>query len=78
MIAGCCKVHIAGDILTGLNRNAGKDVFRTASLMGRNKVFKSENFLYGCFQMVEVPAACISLVADHDTGPLLIAHRIGS
>jgi len=55
-----------------------KQVLRHASLVRRDHVGEAEDVSHGIAEVEEVSASRIRLVANHQPGPLAIAHRRGS
>ena len=79
--AGGVKGHVRQNIL-GLGMvgiiHAGQKLLGRASLMGGDDVREAKNILNGRFIMIEAAIAHIGLVADHQGGPLAVAHGGGA
>ncbi len=65
-------------MLAGLDHRLADQVLGAAALVGGHHIAVAVVGLHRLFQVVEVPAAGISLVAHHHAGPLPIAHGAGA
>jgi hypothetical protein len=72
------EVHVAGDHVAGLDEHLADDVLGAAALVGGHDVRVAVDVLHGLLQVEEVLAARVSLVAEHEPGPLLGRHRVGA
>ena len=75
VLAGGGEVHVHGDVLAGTDANLGGQVFCAPPLVGRHHMSETVHLLDRLLQGVEVAAAGVGLVAQHQTGPLIVAHR---
>ena len=53
-------------------------MFRSATLVGRNQKFIAVILLNTALKVVEIHATCISLIPEHHSRPLIVAHGVGS
>ncbi len=72
------EVHVAGHDVAGLDEDLREDVLRTAPLVGGHEVRVAVELLHRLLQVVVVAAAGVSLVAQHQPGPLAVAHGAGA
>ena len=72
------EVHVARHVVAGLDQDARQQVLGAAALVGRDDVAVAVVLLDRRFEVVEVAAAGIGLVAHHHAGPLPVAHRAGA
>jgi len=72
---GGVEGHVEGDDVALLDERAEDDVFGCAPLMDGNGVVEAEHLLDCLLQVEEAVGAGVGLVAHHDGGPLLLAHR---
>ena len=72
------EVHVARHVLPFLDHRLADQVFRAAPLMRGHDVLVAVVFLDRFFQMIEVAAAGVGFIAQHDARPLAIAHRAGA
>ena len=72
------EVHVAGHVLAGLDDGTADQVFRAAPLVGGDQVAVAVDALHRLFQVVEVAAAGVGLVAQHHARPLAVAHGAGA
>ena len=76
---GGIEVHVARNILTGLDQTRRQNIFGGASLMCRDKIFESEYFSFDRgFETIERARTGVQLVAAHDRCPLILTHRAGA
>ena len=71
---GGVEVDIVGNDHPFLQDGGKQQVLRHPSLVGGNDVLEAENVVHGIFEVVIIFAAGIGLVAQHHSGPLVIAH----
>ena len=76
--AGSGEVHVARNIVARFDHDGREQVFCTTALVGRNDVFEAIVFTHDFFQVVEVAAARIGFVTNHQASPLFVAHRAGA
>ena len=69
------KWLLLGTTWPGAKRAAEQDALRGAPLVGRDDVAVAEDVLHRLLEAKEARAAGVGLVAAHDAGPLLRAHR---
>src|SRR5271157_1317087 len=75
---GGIEVHVARNILPGLDQTCAQNIFGGASLMCWDEIFESENIFDRGFETVERARTGIRLVAVHNRRPLILAHRAGA
>ena len=68
------EVHVAGDVVAGLDQRLADEVLRAAALVGGHDVAVAVEPLDRRLEVVEVAAARVRLVAQHHPGPLAVAH----
>ncbi len=78
MRLGRGEVVIHGHHVAGFNKSFGQQVFRRASLVSRQQILKSQNFLDRIGQLIETLAAGVSLVRNHHGAQLVVAHGVGA
>ncbi len=66
------EIHVARNVLSGLYRNLADQMLGTAALMSRHDVLVSVEFLHSGFEVVEIAAACVCLIAQHHSRPLSV------
>ncbi len=59
---GSVEMHIRGNAVPGLDKQAGEDVFRTSALVGGDEMLKPENALHGIGQTVIGTRPCIEFI----------------
>ena len=72
------EVHVARYVVARFDEDGGEQVFCTTALVGRDDVLEAEVFAHDFFQVIEVAAAGIGFVANHEASPLIVAHRVGA
>ncbi len=72
------EVRVVRNHVPGAAHGAEQDSLRGPSLVGRNHVSKTEDVLYRILETVITVTSRVRLVAAHDSGPLLGAHRTGA
>ena len=72
------KYMLPGTKSPGLMQHLREDVLGAAALVGRHDVAVAVVLLDGLFEVIEVAAAGVGLVAQHHAGPLPVAHRAGA
>ncbi len=72
------KYMLPGTIVAGLDQRLADQVFGAAALVGGDEVLVAVVGLHGVFEVVEVAAAGVGLVAQHHAGPLAVAHGVGA
>ena len=75
---GSGEVHVARNIVARFDHDGREQVFCTTALVGRDDVFEAVVFTHDFFQVVEVAAARIGFVTNHQASPLFVAHRAGA
>ena len=68
------EVHVPGHMIARLDEQLGQDVLGAAALVRGHHVPIAVAFAHGGFEVVEVGAAGVGLVAEHHAGPLPVAH----
>ena len=76
--AGGGEVHVAGDVVAFIDHGLADEVLCAAALVGRDDIFVPIIFLDSFLEVIEIDAAGVSLVTEHDAGPLAVAHRAGA
>ena len=72
------EIHVAGHEVARLDQDPREDVLGAAALVGRHDVAVAVVLLDRRFEVVEVAAAGVGLVAQHHARPLPVAHRAGA
>ena len=72
------EVHVARHMVAVLDEDLRHQVFGAAALVCRHEVLVAVILPHYGFEVVEILAAGIGLVAQHHAGPLPIAHRRGA
>jgi hypothetical protein len=72
------EIHVAGHVVAILDQDLRHQVLGAASLVCRHEVLVAIVLLHHGFEVVEILAAGIGLVAEHHAGPLPIAHCGGA
>jgi hypothetical protein len=72
------EVHVAGHDVAGLDHHAAEDVLGAASLVGRDEVLVAVVPMDRVLEVVVVDAPGVGLVAEHQPGPLAVAHGAGA
>lgn len=72
---GGVEVHIRRDKVPSPDERGSQDVFGGASLVGREKVFESENVIHRRFETMVGTRPGVRFVAEHHCRPLVLAHR---
>ena len=72
------EVHVAGHEVARLDQQPREDMLGAASLVRRNQMAIAVILLHRVFEVVEVAAAGVGLVAEHHAGPLPVAHGVGA
>ena len=72
------EVHVAGHEVARLDEHLREDVLGAASLVGGHEVAIAVILAHGVFEVIEVAAAGVGLVAEHHAGPLPVAHGAGA
>ena len=78
MQSGRGEIHVSGHELARLDGAAAEEMLRAPSLMGGQDVGVAVMTADRLLQPVEVPAACVGLVAEHHARPLAVAHGAGA
>jgi hypothetical protein len=78
MQAGGREIHVPGDKVPLLDQKPRHDMLGGAPLVSRHYILVSIYVPDSLFQVVEVSAAGISLIAKLEGGPLGIAHGVGA
>ena len=78
VLAGGGEVHVARHVVTGLDQRLRDEVLGAAALVGGDEVLIAVVGAHGVFEVVEVAAAGVGLVAQHHAGPLAVAHGVGA
>jgi hypothetical protein len=76
--AGGGEVHVPRHELAGLDQQLRQNVLGAAALVSGDDEAVAVVLLHGFFEVVEVLAAGVGLVAQHHAGPLPVAHRAGA
>ena len=76
VLPGGREVHVGRHELAGADRYLADEVLSAAALMGRHHVLVAVGLADGRLELVEVPRARVSLVAEHQRRPLPVAHRV--
>ncbi len=69
------EVHVPGDDISVRDQDLAQDVLGAATLVGGDQLFVAVHLVHGVDEVVEAPGARIRLIAEHQTGPLVIGHR---
>ena len=72
------EVHVARHRIARLDQQLREDVLGAASLVRGHEVAIAVILPHGVFQVIEVAAAGVGLVAEHHAGPLPVAHGVGA
>ena len=72
--AGSGEVHVARHKVAGLDEDLGDEVLGAASLVSGDDMPVAVVLPDGGLQVIEVPASRVSLVSQHEPGPLVVAH----
>ena len=72
------EIHVARHEIARLDEHPREDVLGPAALVRGHDVAVAVILPHGFFQMIEVLAARVGLVAQHHAGPLPIAHGVGA
>ena len=75
---GGIEVSVARNHVAFLHQIGEENVFGSPSLVSRNHVVHSEDFLYHSLKLVERGCSGITLVAEHQFSPLAVAHGTGA
>ncbi len=72
---GRVKVHVGGDDHPRPDQDGGEDIFRGASLVGRDEMLETKDFLHHLCQAVIRASAGIQFIPCQHGRPLVLAHR---
>ena len=73
--AGSIEMDVVGNDHPFFQNGGKQQVFRNTTLMGGDNMFEAKNIVDGLFKMIIIFAPGVGFIAEHHTGPLVIAHR---
>src|SRR4030042_2053127 len=68
------EVHVGGHIMPGPYQHAADEVLGAAALMGGHHIPVTIVVPNRLLHMIKIAATGVSLIAQHDTGPLSVTH----